>query len=592
MDCKLIQSEEDQYGSDNGGYLNILPLPNQEEMLVIDAEYNIHTINTKLQSKSSVIIGNWDEIFDIKLFFKEKQYVAIATNSTNIYIQEKETNKIYIIKGHEAIVLAIDVSPCGNYILSCSKDRTIRLWRVCTEGDDLNVTCVGVGRGHTEAIGAAALCKKLNKYCVGGGAFAVSASKDKTLKKWSMPLDDTDLDVISSVKAHDKDINIVSIAPNDTLIATGSQDKTVKVWDNNLSLRGTCVGHKRGIWDCQFSPIDRIIVSSSGDKTIKLWSLKDFSCVRTFQGHLESVLRVRFLTAGLQLMSSGSDGLIKLWTIRTNECEATLDHHTDKIWALDYTPTTNEVVSGGGDSQLIFWKDTTMQKQQEELQKHQEFILLEQRLNNYLYQKEYEKAFNLALRLDKPKMLLKVLNTLLSKESGEDVTKSNVQDILEKHIKTLEDDKIVQLLKYVRDWNTYARNATIAMIVLRAIIMAVPIFDKPMIQNKEVIDILSGIIPYMERHLERIDKLYMDSFILDYLVYVMSDGMDGIDVEEEENEYEDWVKSRKLVTAPGVKDENEMDVDDDTIVTVGETSSSDDDDDDDESTNSDGSDSS
>ena len=71
-------------------------------------------------------------------------------------------------------------------------------------------------------------------------------------------------------------------------------------------------------------------------------------------------------------MSSGSDGLIKLWTIRTNECEATLDHHTDKIWALDYTPTTNEVVSGGGDSQLIFWKDTTMQKQQEELQKHQE----------------------------------------------------------------------------------------------------------------------------------------------------------------------------------------------------------------------------
>ncbi len=94
----------------------------------------------------------------------------------------------------------------------------------------------------------------------------------------------------------------MSVAPNDSLIATGSQDKTVKLWrSTDLALHGTLKGHKRGVWDCQFSPHDRVLVTASGDKTVKLWSIADCSCVRTFQGHMAGVLRVRFLTTGLQV---------------------------------------------------------------------------------------------------------------------------------------------------------------------------------------------------------------------------------------------------------------------------------------------------
>lgn len=83
--------------------------------------------------------------------------------------------------------------------------------------------CVAVATGHTEAVGAAALSRKVGKYEVvgkaatnGGGSFAVTASKDRTLKRWNLPgasemdsyvtskQSEIALDAFTSVRAHEK----------------------------------------------------------------------------------------------------------------------------------------------------------------------------------------------------------------------------------------------------------------------------------------------------------------------------------------------------------------------------------------------------
>ncbi|XP_031696685.1 transducin beta-like protein 3 isoform X2 [Anarrhichthys ocellatus] len=87
----------------------------------------------------------------------------------------------------------------------------------------------------------------------------------------------------------------------------------------------------------------------------QMWSLQDFSCLKTFEGHDASVLKVIFVSRGIQLLTSGSDGLVKLWTIKTNECVKTLDAHQDKVWGLHSSHEDDKMGTGSADSNITVW---------------------------------------------------------------------------------------------------------------------------------------------------------------------------------------------------------------------------------------------
>lgn len=334
----------------------------------------------------------------------------------------------------------------------------------------------------------------------------------------------------------------MTVAPNDSLIATGSQDKTVKLWNStDLSLKGTLQGHKRGIWDCQFSLHDRVLATCSGDKTVKLWSLGDFSCVRTFQGHSAGALRVRFLSGGLQLMSCDAEGLIRLWNIRSNECVFTMDAHDDRIWALDLED--GMLVTGGADSRLKMFKDTTKELEQQTREEEEQNILKEQKLANHIRFKEYEQALDIALDMDKPRQVLKVLVAIAENDlsSGKDALVT-----LQNHVKTWAMTRVTQILKFCREWNTRARNSHISMLTVKAIVTSFPADELALVDG--LADILLGISPYAERHFERIDKLHANSYLIDFALLSMGN------LDDDNNEYLEWENSSKLVLPPKVVD--------------------------------------
>ena len=605
FECIAEQPSTQMFGEAKGGYMNLTfnaRLQNDDsegQLIVADAEHNLQFLSLsehQVLSSTRTIVGHNDEILDLKILPNggdECTRAVVATNSAQVRLFDLATFSCDILNGHTATVLCVDVSPCGRYIATCGKDKTMRLWQAST------CHCIGLATGHTEAIGATSLSRRLGRYDVtgkaainGAGSFVVTASKDRTLKRWNLPgssvLDETketiDLNTFCSARAHEKDINIVSVAPNDSLIATGSQDKLVKLWNaTDLSLVATLKGHKRGVWDCQFSPYDRVVATSSGDKTIKLWSLNDHSCVRTFQGHIASALRVRFLSGGLQLVSSGADGLIKLWTIRTNECEATLDGHHDKAWALDVSADGKRLVSGGADSQILVWGDTTKQEEATKRATEEKNIQLEQQLANHLRYKEYEQALDIALDLEKPRQVLKVLTAIVEKDVQKGQTGLRT---LQQHTKTWPMEKVTQILKYCRDWNTRARNSHLAMLVVQAVVTSIPAHTLAAAEGLP--EIFAGITPYAERHFDRLDRMYANAFLLDYTLFSM-----GV-IEDDgsaQKEYASWESKCKLVLPPtqldgriqiggntvvGQRKSADADDSDNEIVSIGDSDSSDD----------------
>lgn len=586
------QSDEDAFGEANGGYtslhLNNLSTEQISPMLVaIDAEHNMSFLRVQWSEDDTnllqlvtdrAIVGHSGEILDLAIIAqpvtldnKDKHMVAVATNSSQVRIfglgggdedgEEKQLQHHLaltprcLLVGHDAIVLSIASSPCGRYLVTASKDKTMRLWHIPSE------KCLAVATGHTEAIGAVSLSNKIGCYDVGGkaatngaGAFAVTASKDRTLKVWPLPgtavltrwTDGEDdpkhpLNARLSARAHEKDINIVSVSPNDSLIATGSQDKQVKLWRSaDLALHGTLKGHKRGVWDAQFAPHDRVIATASGDKTLKLWSTSDCKCIRTFQGHTSGVLRVRFLLGGLQMLSSGSDGLIKLWTIRTNECESTMDGHSDKVWALDLSPCGTALFSGGADSKIAVWRDTTKERDEAVREAEEQNIMMEQQLTNHLRRKNYELALDVALELEKPNQVLRVLIDITEKDtkSGQGI------ETLQKHVVKWSTDRLKKMLTYCREWNTRARNSHVAMLVVRAVITTIPAV-KLATEYEGIPEILTGIAPYAERHFDRLDRMVGDSYLLDYTLTSM-----GSLYGSTNEDYDVWAERRSKFVLP------------------------------------------
>lgn len=291
------------------GYVALQSSPETHELIVATAEHNIHWLDSETLQTNRTMVGHLDDVLDVRVLppsseDPEVRSIAVATNSSDIRILDDRTLASQsVLSGHGGTVLCLDASPCGQFLASCGKDKQLRVW------DLRRRTCVAVAVGHAEAVGATAFSRQRASYRppatkhkvksnADSLAFVVTASVDCTLKRWNLPLSllqesDTEdwehrgiiparsLMASQTVRAHEKDINMVAVAPNDSMIATASQDKTVKLWNaSDLTLKATLKGHKRGVWDCQFSPVDRVLATGSGDKTLKLWSLTDYSCVR------------------------------------------------------------------------------------------------------------------------------------------------------------------------------------------------------------------------------------------------------------------------------------------------------------------------
>lgn len=533
------------------------------------------------------ISGFFDEVIDVAYMSPNKSLLALATNTEDIRLisvvdsarhSSKATSPppedqyfgadVALLKGHEDIIICLDVDWSGCWLATGAKDNTARIWRIDQESS--SYTCFATLKGHAESLGAISLPRMAPP--TGSGAytkpldhpppFLLTGSQDRTIKRWNIShasaaqIEQKPTRAIYTRKAHDKDINAIDINHNSTLFATASQDRTVKIWSvEEGEVQGVLRGHRRGVWSVKFAPKDAptivgengpasgsrgIVLTGSGDKTAKLWSLTDYSCLRTFEGHTNSILKVIWLNPldpegrdkrGIQLATAGGDGLVKVWDANSAEVECTLDNHEDRVWALAVDRSTNTLVSGGGDGTITFWANTTSTTVAASAAASTARVEQEQQLQNFIHAKSYRSAIVLALQLNHPARLLALFTSVVNTNPPEAGSLSGLLAV-DEVLASLAEEQLFTLLLRIRDWNTNARTAPVAQRILWTLVKSYPATSFTGLRNvrgrgglkggslKEVLDALSA---YTERHYKRMVDLVNESYLIEYTLRQMDE---------------------------------------------------------------------
>ena len=144
-----------------------------------------------------------------------------------------------------------------------------------------------------------------------------SGSKDKTVRLW----DTFTNDELVTLQKHTGWTNVVAFSPDGKMLASGSTDKTVQLWDTATRAHlATFTKHRRGIAALAFSPDGRTLASGSMDGTIRFWNTTNRTLLPIHLAeHTDWVKAVSFFENDTTLASVAFNGIITLWDLKTSQ---------------------------------------------------------------------------------------------------------------------------------------------------------------------------------------------------------------------------------------------------------------------------------
>ncbi|KAJ3305677.1 general transcription repressor [Blyttiomyces sp. JEL0837] len=179
----------------------------------------------------------------------------------------------------------------------------------------------------------------------------------------------------SNAQQPDLYIRSVSFSPDRCFLATGAEDRLIRVWDLRTGqIRHQLKGHQQDIYSLDWSRNGARIVSGSGDRSCRVWEAESGRCLMVLlndddrngnvdggagaggQGKDSGVTSVAIHPLDFNCLATGSlDRMVRIWDLRNGRLLERFEGHRDSVYSVAFSPDGRSLVSGSLDKTLKVW---------------------------------------------------------------------------------------------------------------------------------------------------------------------------------------------------------------------------------------------